>query len=114
MTRQWGEAGEIDLLDFTAELTTYTSSHCLLGAEFRHGMNEEFARVYGALEKGVNAIAYVNPVSAAAGLSPPRSRPRATRRDDHREHRAAARRGQSARTTRSRCSWTRATATARR
>jgi sterol 14-demethylase len=61
MVRGWGAAGEIDLLDFTAELTTYTSSHCLLGAEFRYGMNEEFARVYGALEKGVNAIAYVNP-----------------------------------------------------
>ena len=61
MVRPWGERGEIDLLDFTAELTTYTSSHCLLGAEFRHGMNDEFARVYAALEKGVNAIAYVNP-----------------------------------------------------
>ena len=61
MTARWGDAGEIDVLEFTAELTTYTSSHCLLGAEFRHGMNEEFARVYGALEAGVNAIAYVNP-----------------------------------------------------
>src|SRR6185436_10267716 len=61
MVAGWGESGEIDLLDFTAELTTYTSSHCLLGAEFRHGMNDEFARVYGALERGVNAIAYVNP-----------------------------------------------------
>jgi sterol 14-demethylase len=61
MVRSWGEAGELDLLDFTAELTTYTSSHCLLGAEFRYGMNEEFARVYAALERGVNAIAYVNP-----------------------------------------------------
>lgn len=61
MVSKWGEAGEIDLLDFTAELTTYTSSHCLLGAEFRYGMTEEFARVYAALEAGVNAIAYVNP-----------------------------------------------------
>jgi sterol 14-demethylase len=61
MVRRWADAGTIDLLEFTAELTTYTSSHCLLGAEFRHSMNEEFARVYGALEKGVNAIAYVNP-----------------------------------------------------
>jgi sterol 14-demethylase len=61
MVRGWGGAGEIDLLDFTAELTTYTSSHCLLGSEFRSSMNEEFARVYGDLEKGVNAIAYVNP-----------------------------------------------------
>jgi sterol 14-demethylase len=61
MVAKWGEAGEFDVLDFTAELTTYTSSHCLLGAEFRYGMTEEFARVYAALEAGVNAIAYVNP-----------------------------------------------------
>lgn len=61
MIAAWGEQAEIDLLDFTAELTTYTSSHCLLGVEFRRNMNEEFARVYGDLEKGVNAIAYVNP-----------------------------------------------------
>lgn len=61
MAEKWGESGEIDILDFTGELTTYTSSHCLLGAEFRYGMNEEFARVYAALEGGVNAIAYVNP-----------------------------------------------------
>jgi sterol 14-demethylase len=61
MVAKWGEQGDIDLLDFTAELTTYTSSHCLLGAEFRYGMTEEFARVYAALEGGVNAIAYVNP-----------------------------------------------------
>src|SRR5262245_31621779 len=61
MVAVWGETAEFDLLDFTAELTTYTSSHCLLGSEFRRSMNEEFARVYGDLEKGVNAIAYVNP-----------------------------------------------------
>ena len=61
MVAAWGAQGDLDLLDFTAELTTYTSSHCLLGSEFRRNMNEEFARVYGDLEKGVNAIAYVNP-----------------------------------------------------
>lgn len=61
MVARWDASGEIDLLEFTAELTTYTSSACLLGEEFRHGMNEEFARVYAALEGGVNAIAYVNP-----------------------------------------------------
>ncbi|MCC6765040.1 MAG: cytochrome P450 [Deltaproteobacteria bacterium] len=61
MVAGWSERGDIDLLEFTAELTTYTSSHCLLGSEFRRNLNEEFARVYGDLEKGVNAIAYVNP-----------------------------------------------------
>lgn len=53
--------GELDLLAFFAELTTYTSSHCLLGRKFRHEMNEEFARVYADLEGGVTPIGYINP-----------------------------------------------------
>jgi sterol 14-demethylase len=60
MLSRWGESDEIDLLDFTAELTTYTSSHCLLGREFREHMTSEFAKVYKDLEKGVNAIAFIN------------------------------------------------------
>jgi sterol 14-demethylase len=56
----WGEAGSIDLVDFCRVLTNFTSSRCLLGKEFREGMNEEFARVYHDLERGVTPIAYVN------------------------------------------------------
>ena len=33
---------------------------CLLGKEFREGMNEEFAAVYHDLEKGVTPLAYIN------------------------------------------------------
>lgn len=58
---QWGEAGEIDLLEFTKELTIYTSSHCLLGPEFRHELNKEFAEIYHDLEQGIKPIAYVFP-----------------------------------------------------
>src|SRR5262245_28432737 len=35
MIAGWGERGEIDLLDFFAELTLYTSSACLIGKSFR-------------------------------------------------------------------------------
>ena len=61
MIAGWGEAGEIDLLEFMKELTIYTSSHCLLGDEFRYELNEEFAKIYHDLEKGVNPLAFVFP-----------------------------------------------------
>lgn len=57
----WGESGERDLLEFTKELTIYTSSHCLLGTEFRYELNAEFARIYHDLEHGIQPIAYVFP-----------------------------------------------------
>ncbi len=57
----WGDQGEIDLLEFTKELTIYTSSHCLLGPEFRHELNKEFAEIYHDLEQGIQPIAYVFP-----------------------------------------------------
>lgn len=56
----WGDAGEIDLVEYCRVLTNYTSSHCLLGREFRKGMTEEFAAVYHALERGVTPVAYLN------------------------------------------------------
>ncbi len=61
MIRGWGESGQIDLLEFTKELTIYTSSHCLLGREFRHELNAEFAAIYHDLERGIQPIAYVFP-----------------------------------------------------
>lgn len=57
----WGDSGRIDLLEFTKELTIYTSSHCLLGTEFRHELNAEFAAIYRDLEQGIRPIAYVFP-----------------------------------------------------
>ncbi|MGR8980308.1 MAG: cytochrome P450 [Gammaproteobacteria bacterium] len=61
MIADWGDDGEIDLLEFMKELTIYTSSHCLLGDEFRYELNDEFARIYHDLEKGVNPLAFVFP-----------------------------------------------------
>jgi sterol 14-demethylase len=56
-----GDEGEIDLLDFFAELTMYTSSACLIGKEFREELTREYFQTFFELEKGTDAIAYVNP-----------------------------------------------------
>lgn len=61
MVEGWGDEGEFDLLDFFSELTIYTSSACLIGTRFRDDLTAEFARLYHALEKGTDPIAYVNP-----------------------------------------------------
>ena len=53
--------GELDLLDFFSELTMYTSSACLIGKQFREELTPEYFRVFYELEKGTDALAYVNP-----------------------------------------------------
>jgi sterol 14-demethylase len=57
----WDERGEIDLLDFFAELTIYTSSACLIGKEFREELTAELVPIFHDLERGTDAFAYVNP-----------------------------------------------------
>ena len=57
----WGERGELDLVEFCATLTNFTSTHCLLGREFREQMSTEFAQVYYDLERGVTPAAYIHP-----------------------------------------------------
>ncbi|MDP9183716.1 MAG: cytochrome P450 [Actinomycetota bacterium] len=57
----WDSAREIDLLDFFAELTIYTSSACLVGKKFREQLDGRFAELYHDLEKGTDALAFVDP-----------------------------------------------------
>ena len=57
----WSGEGEIDLLDWFAELTIYTSSACLVGAKFRDQLDRRFAELYHDLERGTDAIAFVDP-----------------------------------------------------
>lgn len=61
MVADWGDEGEIDLLDFFAELTIYTTSSCLIGRPFREQLDSSFAEIYHQLEHGTDAIAYVDP-----------------------------------------------------
>ncbi len=61
MVAGWNDAGTIDLLDWFAELTIYTSSACLIGKRFRDELDGTFAQLYHDLERGTDAIAYVDP-----------------------------------------------------
>ncbi|MFC8529611.1 cytochrome P450 [Nocardia sp. NPDC057227] len=61
MLANWGDEGEIDLLEFFAELTIYTSSACLIGTKFREELDIRFAKLYHELERGTDALAYVDP-----------------------------------------------------
>ncbi|MCB9663759.1 MAG: cytochrome P450 [Alphaproteobacteria bacterium] len=57
----WGDDGVADLYGFAQQLTNYTSSHCLLGTEFRNEMSAEFAQVYHDLERGIVPVGYIHP-----------------------------------------------------
>jgi sterol 14-demethylase len=61
MVAGWADRGEIDLLDWFAELTIYTSSACLIGRKFRNQLDRRFAELYHDLERGTDALAFVNP-----------------------------------------------------
>lgn len=61
MVAEWGDEGEIDLLDWFAELTIYTTSACLIGKPFREELDARFAAEYHELERGTDALAYVDP-----------------------------------------------------
>ncbi len=61
MVAGWDDEGVIDLLDWFAELTIYTSSACLVGKRFRAELDKRFAELYHDLEQGTDAIAYVDP-----------------------------------------------------
>ena len=61
MVAKWDTEGTIDLLDWFAELTIYTSSACLIGRKFRQDLDRRFAELYHDLERGTDAIAYVDP-----------------------------------------------------
>ena len=60
MVDEWDGPGDIDLLDWFAELTIYTSSSCLIGRKFREQLDGSFAALYHDLEQGTDALAYVD------------------------------------------------------
>ncbi len=61
MVAEWDDEGEIDLLEWFAELTIYTSSACLIGTRFRQELDGRFASLYHDLEQGTDPIAYIDP-----------------------------------------------------
>jgi sterol 14-demethylase len=61
MVAKLDDSGEIDLLDFFAELTIYTSSSCLIGPKFREELDVRYSQVFHGLEQGTDALAFVDP-----------------------------------------------------
>ncbi|MBK8287618.1 MAG: cytochrome P450 [Cellvibrionales bacterium] len=60
-TNQWGESGELEMVDEFLRMTLYTSTSCLLGVDFRRNMTDEFSALYRDLEHAVIAIAFIDP-----------------------------------------------------
>jgi sterol 14-demethylase len=63
--KDWSETGEFDIYDAFTRLTLKTSTHCLLGREFRQQLTEEFAELYHALEDGLAPSSISNPFQDA-------------------------------------------------
>ena len=53
--------GSFEMLDWFAELTIYTSTTCLIGPKFRAELTPQFAELFHDLEKGTDALAFVDP-----------------------------------------------------
>ncbi|MFT4201024.1 cytochrome P450 [Gordonia sp. (in: high G+C Gram-positive bacteria)] len=60
MIADWGDEGEIDLLEWFGELTLYTSSSCLIGKKFRESLSKRISEIYHDLERGTDPYAYVD------------------------------------------------------
>jgi sterol 14-demethylase len=62
--RGWGDEGELDIHREFKELVLRTSTHCLLGAEFRNKLSEEFGALLHDLELAVSPSAVLDPYAA--------------------------------------------------
>lgn len=57
----WDDAGEMDFYDELKELVLHTSTHCLMGSEFRAKLTDEFGALYQDLEHAVSAQSILDP-----------------------------------------------------
>lgn len=57
----WDDAGEQDFYDEFKELVLRSSTHCLMGSEFRAKLTGEFGALYQDLEHAVSAASIVDP-----------------------------------------------------
>jgi sterol 14alpha-demethylase len=66
--QDWSDSGEFDIYDAFTRLTLKTSTHCLLGADFRYKLTEEFAQLYHDLEDGLAPSSISDPYQASERL----------------------------------------------
>ena len=65
----WGDEGEKEFHDTFKELVLRTSTHCLMGAEFRHRLNDEFGELFEQLEHAISPEAVIDYQSEAEAFS---------------------------------------------
>ena len=92
MVAGWDDEGEIDLLDWFAELTIYTSSACLIGKRFRNELDERFAAALPRPRAGHRRHRLRRPLRPHRELPPPRRRPGGAGPAGRGDHGAAGRR----------------------
>ncbi|MFK7898566.1 MAG: cytochrome P450 [Myxococcota bacterium] len=65
----WGDSGEREFHDTFKELVLRTSTHCLMGAEFRHRLTDEFGVLFEQLEDAISPEAVINYSSEAEAFA---------------------------------------------
>ena len=76
MVAGWDDEGEIDLLEWFAELTIYTSSACLIGTRFRQRARRALRRALPRPRAGHRRHRLRRPLRRHRELPPPRRGPR--------------------------------------
>ncbi len=97
MVAGWEEEGEIDLLDWFAELTIYTSSACLIGRRFRDELDGRFAQPVPRPRARHRPHRLRRPLRRHRELPAPRCGPGGARRTRAGDHGPPDRRAPSAR-----------------
>lgn len=57
----WGDEGSMDFYEAFSDLTIKTSTHCLMGPEFRYSLTEEFSELYQTLGASTDADGFADP-----------------------------------------------------
>ena len=68
LIKELGEKGTIDINQTFSDLTLKTSTHCLLGAELRSELNDEFSSLYKDLENGIAPSSLSDPFEKSERL----------------------------------------------
>ena len=63
--RGWGDAGERDFYEEFQQLVLRTSTHCLMGSEFRAKLTDEFGALYHDLEQAISPASILDPYGQA-------------------------------------------------
>eukprot|EP01138_Halocafeteria_seosinensis_P014360 gb/GECG01014661.1/.p1 GENE.gb/GECG01014661.1/~~gb/GECG01014661.1/.p1 ORF type:complete len:501 (+),score=68.80 gb/GECG01014661.1/:1-1503(+) len=59
--KDWGDEGEVNLIEKLAELIILTASRCLMGQEIREELFEQVADLYHTLDQGITPLSFFFP-----------------------------------------------------